>query len=206
MWALKIGGSILHATPGGSLADACDALIDDLRSQPAGCLLVPGGGRHADAVREAQAREGFDDDSAHVRALVAVDDCAAELAARLGSSARVVVRLADAFAAVTVGVTPIWAPHADLAGDLSVPRNWGLTSDSLAAIAAQRLQLKGVCLLKACDVPAHGSAQTLADLGIVDVEWPRWVAGLSHRVLGPGTWAARGGLQAALREARLAAP
>lgn len=183
VWALKVGGSIFHAAPEDPSAAARDALFEDLRRQPGRFLLVPGGGRHADAVRAAQRVEGFDDETAHVRALAAMDRCACELADLLGDSARVVTRLADAPATAASGITPVWAPHAELADDHSLPRTWGLTSDSIAAVAARRLGLAGVCLLKSCEVPADASAEQLAAAGIVDAEWPRQSAGLPVTVL-----------------------
>ncbi len=197
MWVLKIGGSILHAAshdgsgdgPCNAFADARDALLEELTRQPGRFLLVPGGGRHADAVRSAQREQGFDDDAAHVLALAAMDLCAAELAALLGGTARVITRLADAPATVATGFTPVWAPHTELAGDHTLPRNWGLTSDSIAAVAARRLGLDGVCLLKSCTVPEGASPQQLAAAGVVDAEWPRQIEGLRARVVAPTDWA-----------------
>ncbi len=208
MWVLKIGGSILHAAPqdgaagggpGAALAEARDALLASLRRRPGCVLLVPGGGRHADAVRAAQRSEGFDDDTAHVHALAAMDTCAAELADLLGAAARVIHRLADARATAAAGLTPIWAPHAELVGDQTLPRTWGLTSDSIAAVAARRLSLDGVCLLKSCAVPEGASAQALADAGIVDGEWPGWTKGIASCVLGPEAWAVPDGFWEATR-------
>ena len=197
MWVLKIGGSILHAAShhvsaegsGMAFADARDALLSGLRRQPGRFLLVPGGGRHADAVRAAQANEGFDDDTAHVLALAAMDRCAAELSALLAGTARVITRLQDAPATVAAGFTPVWAPHTELAGDHTLPRTWGLTSDSIAAVAAHRLGLDGVCLLKSCTVPQGSSALQLAAAGIVDAEWPRQIDGLKAAVMALTDWA-----------------
>jgi aspartokinase-like uncharacterized kinase len=85
-------------------------------------------------------------------------------------------------------VTPVWAPHADLADDHTLPRDWALTSDSIAALAARRLGLAGVALLKSCEIPRDASAERLAEAGIVDAEWPRQSLGLRAMVLGPATW------------------
>ena len=208
MWALKIGGSILHAASddgsGRALADARVALLMVLRREPGGFLLVPGGGHHADAVRAAQAAEGFDDDAAHVRALAAMDASAAELADLIGATARVIHHLHDARVAATAGYTPVWAPHADLAQDHTLPRDWTLTSDSIAAVAARRLALDGVCLLKRCAVPEGASAERLVASGIVDAQWPRWSQGIPSRVLGPEVWAVPDGLPDALGGMRTA--
>ena len=189
MWALKLGGSILHPEAYDPLAAARHGLFDALRRQPGRFLLVPGGGRHADAVRAMQRKEGFDDDTAHVRALAAMDLCASELADLLAGTARVITRLTDAPALAAVGSTPVWAPHAELADDRTLPRNWGFTSDSIAALAARRLGLMGVVLLKSCAIPRDASAEQLAAAGIVDIEWPRQSAGLTTRALGPADWA-----------------
>lgn len=190
MWALKLGGSILHLSAEDPLAAARDLLFERLRALPGRFLLVPGGGRHAEAVRAAQQVEGFDEDTAHTQALVAMDRCAGELAELLGVGARVLARLADAPRLAATGVTPVWAPHADLAADHTLPRSWGLSSDSIAAVAARRLGLPGVVLLKACDTPPDASAERLAAAGVVDSEWPRQVAGLPWRVMGPADWTA----------------
>lgn len=208
MWTLKIGGSILHAAlddgPARALSDARAALLMALRRDPGRFLLVPGGGRHADAVRAAQAAEGFDDDTAHVRALAAMDTSAAELAGLIGNTARVIRHLHEVRATTAAGLTPVWAPHADLAHDHTLPRDWTLTSDSIAAVAARRLALDGVCLLKRCAVPAGASAERLVASRIVDAQWPRWSQGIPSRVLGPEVWAVPDGLRDALGGMRTA--
>ena len=188
MWALKLGGSILHCAADDPLVAARERLFETLRRQPARFLLVPGGGHHADAVRAAQQEDGFDDDTAHLQALAAMDASASDCAALLRGTARVITRLQDAPATLAAGVTPVWAPHDDLAGDHTLPRNWYLTSDSIAAVAARRLGLAGVALLKSCAVPEGASAEALVVAGIVDAEWPRQSAGLQTMVLGPSQW------------------
>jgi aspartokinase-like uncharacterized kinase len=207
MWVFKVGGSILHATSldgsavglGHAFANARETLLAGLRRRPERYLLVPGGGRHADAVRVAQRIEGFDDDTAHVRSLAAMDACAVELTDLLGATARVVDRLADVRSTAAAGLTPVWAPLADLSADSILPRTWRLTSDSIAAVAAHRLGLDGVCLLKSCAVPKCASAQELVNAGIVDEEWPQWTRGIASCVLGPEVWAAAGSLWEATR-------
>ncbi|GJD44069.1 hypothetical protein AFCDBAGC_1931 [Methylobacterium cerastii] len=64
---VKVGGS-LSADPA-----RLRALLVALAEGAFGpCLVVPGGGEHADAVRAAQRRDGFDDAEAHRRALDAM--------------------------------------------------------------------------------------------------------------------------------------
>ena len=58
---------------------------------------------------------------------------------------------------------------------------WDATSDTLAALAARRLECDELVLLKSCaiDVPAD-DLQRLADRGIVDRVFPRAADGLPH--------------------------
>ena len=70
---VKVGGS-LCADPA-----RLRALLAALAEGAFGpCLVVPGGGAHADAVRAAQRRDGFDDDEAHRRALDAMSRMAGD--------------------------------------------------------------------------------------------------------------------------------
>ncbi|WP_375462487.1 uridylate kinase [uncultured Methylobacterium sp.] len=64
---VKVGGS-LRADPA-RLSGLLAALADGVHGR---CVIVPGGGAFADAVREAQRRDGFDDSVAHRLALDAM--------------------------------------------------------------------------------------------------------------------------------------
>ncbi len=64
---VKVGGSLLADVP--RLRDLLAALADGTQGA---CAIVPGGGPDADAVRAAQAAEGFSDAEAHRRALDAM--------------------------------------------------------------------------------------------------------------------------------------
>ena len=63
---IKLGGS--HA-----FAPQLKDWIGAVAAQAGRIVLVPGGGPFADAVRDAQARMGFDDGAAHRMALLAME-------------------------------------------------------------------------------------------------------------------------------------
>src|SRR5215510_16371000 len=76
---VKLGGSYAHAAelkPWLAAIAACAGHV----------VLVPGGGPFADAVREAQARMGFDDRVAHRMALTAMAQYGDRKSTRLNSS------------------------------------------------------------------------------------------------------------------------
>ncbi|MBV8535260.1 MAG: aspartate kinase, partial [Alphaproteobacteria bacterium] len=71
---VKLGGSLANA---GTLR----SWLGVVRENGAGrCVVVPGGGAFADAVRDTQQRVGFSDRAAHVMALLAMEQYAALLA------------------------------------------------------------------------------------------------------------------------------
>ena len=73
------------------------------------------------------------------------------------------------------GRTPVWMPARELDARLDLPRDWRVTSDSLAVWLARQLGLPRVLLVKSCDIPDEPLA-ALAGRGIVDAWLPRLVA------------------------------
>ena len=67
MWVVKLGGSLAHSPDLNSWLDVF--------SDPSGIkvVIVPGGGSYADEVRRSQKISGFDDDTAHRMAILAMD-------------------------------------------------------------------------------------------------------------------------------------
>lgn len=53
--------------------------------------------------------------------------------------------------------------------------DWSTTSDSLAALLAQRLGITRLCLLKSCDVPDDFTLSRAAEVGLVDRSIPAMV-------------------------------
>lgn len=139
---IKVGGGVLSA---GEL-DAVLAAVADL-SRSRRILVVPGGGPFADAVREADRRVGLPDDAAHWMAVLAMDQYAHLLAARLPAGA-VVSSLREAAAALDNGRLPVLAPSRWLAQADPLPHTWDVTSDSIAAWVAGEAGVRDLVLVK----------------------------------------------------------
>ena len=74
MWVVKLGGSLCEQAPETSpLRDWLDLLVCEGAGR---VVIVPGGGKFADAVRGAQAQWCFDDLTAHNMALLAMSQTA----------------------------------------------------------------------------------------------------------------------------------
>jgi aspartokinase-like uncharacterized kinase len=145
---VKVGGGVL------SDIDAFDrvltALGDAIRSHP--LLIVPGGGPFADAVREIDRRLGLPDGAAHWMAVLAMDQYAHLIAARMGRAA-LVAEPNEIAAAIAAGHAPVLAPSRWLRAEDPLPHSWEVTSDSIAAWIAGRVGARRLVLVKPVGAP-----------------------------------------------------
>ena len=180
---IKLGGS--HA-----FAPQLQDWIEAVAAQAGRIVLVPGGGPFADAVRDAQARMGFDDGAAHRMALLAMEQYGCALA-----SGRKEFASAESQAAIGRALTekqvPVWLPtRMVLAADIEA--SWEVTSDSLAAWLAGKLGAHRLLLVKHVEtsVPAV-RVQDLVARGVVDSAFPRFLPAKTPAfMLGPHDHAA----------------
>lgn len=160
---VKLGGSALR--DGAAYGRATRAL-SALRGR--GVLVVPGGGPLADAVRALDASVGLDDDSAHWMAVLAMEQHAELLAARI-EGACVVHDPGELAGALATDALPVLAPYRWLRDADPLPHSWMVTSDSIAAWVATVLGANRLVLVKPIAAPVAS---------VVDP----WF----HRALGPG--------------------
>jgi aspartokinase-like uncharacterized kinase len=187
MWVVKLGGSLAGS----------DALRDWLfvlaRAGRGRAVVVPGGGPYADAVRAEQRRWGFDDSTAHAMALLAMDQYGHQLAA-LGNQASPAIfeaacTVSQIRAALERRAVAVWIGSRMAEGDAALPRDWGLTSDSLAAWLAARLGASGLALVKSLRVEeTQTSSAVLAARQWVDRRFPDFLreARFETRLFGMG--------------------
>lgn len=176
---VKVGGSLL------SEAARLARILVGLAEGDAGpCVIVPGGGPFADAVRDVQDRAGLSDALAHRLALDAMGRMA-EVFRAIEPRLAVTTDL-DAAA---FGRAMVWDPAALKAGRPDIPETWAVTSDSLALWLATHLGSPRCILIKSVDRPAATSLSDLARLGVVDDAFPDFAARYAGEIVirGPGT-------------------
>lgn len=167
MWVVKIGGS-LESAPG--LRALLELLAGYGRSK---IIIVPGGGRFADRVRAEQIGAAMDDATAHRLAIQGMEQYAAVLC---GINTRLYTvsdpeGLSDADEIATI---PVWLPGKLLARQPDIPRNWQVTSDSLALWLADRVGAEAAVLVKSVANTTQ-DADHLAATGYLDEYFPRMI-------------------------------
>jgi dihydroneopterin aldolase len=160
--------------------------VEALRHCRSGVIIVPGGGPFADCVREAQDYMRFDDSAAHRMALLAMEQyaiaCASSFADILLVSEEAQLRLIGA------GRTAFWLPSRMALGADDLPENWQVTSDSLAAWLAMRLDASALVVVKSVDAKSDPiKADALVEHEIVDPLFARFAARINAeiRLAGP---------------------
>jgi 5-(aminomethyl)-3-furanmethanol phosphate kinase len=177
---VKIGGSLLA---GGGVRDVLQHVSKSERR----VVIVPGGGPFADAVRAAQAEQGFSDSDAHRLAILAMHQMAG-IFQDMQPGLVPVETIADMHEAWDSRATPIWLPWALIQNAPTIPQDWSFTSDSLAAWLAARLPGAELVLVKSCGVAAEAALTDLAAAGTVDPQFPIQVSksAVTWHVIGTG--------------------
>ena len=141
MWVVKIGGSLLGSP---ELERWLEIFV---KFSDGKIIIVPGGGVFANAVREAQKLSKISDAAAHKLAVLAMDQFGHVLHS-------INPKLATASSECEIDERTwqhraiVWLPSQMVLADDKIPQNWDVTSDSLAAWLAAKLQAKHLVLLK----------------------------------------------------------
>lgn len=163
---VKLGGSLLE------LSDLADRLRRWLAAQPPlPTVLLVGGGRLADVVRDYDRLHRLGEEAAHWLAVQTMSLNAALLAALLPE---VELRSSLESPCPANGPPLICDPYNFLrSAEPSFPgeplgRNWGVTSDSIAARLAMICDADELVLLKSASPPARGSISAAISGGYID--------------------------------------
>jgi aspartokinase-like uncharacterized kinase len=190
---------------GGSLAESrrLAAILRLVAGARAPVIVVPGGGTFADAVRVAQADLGFSDAVAHCMAILAMHQTAHMLAG-LEPRLAPVETMAAMGRTLAAGRIPVWLPWRLCKRDETIPADWSVTSDGLAARLAERMGRAPVVLVKSCAVASGSTLDRLARSGTVDPTFVTIVerARLRWCVLGAGDEAELAAVLKAQRQGR----
>jgi aspartokinase-like uncharacterized kinase len=168
---IKVGGSLLD-WPG--LPGRLSAYLEGRRADRP--VLIVGGGRAADVVRDLDRIHGLGEGRSHDLALRALDLTAHLLAALLPML--VVVDDPSLFEARwDARRVPLLAPRrfletADATSADPLPHSWHVTTDSIAARVAVLLDARELVLLKSVAFPAGTTRAEAARLGLVDPAFP----------------------------------
>jgi aspartokinase-like uncharacterized kinase len=160
MIVIKLGGSLLGT------AELPSWLAAIAQSSDGRIVIVPGGGVFADAVRQAQQIAGFDDTVAHQLAVLAMDQYARVLVAMQPSLVTASTELEIAERSWQHRAI-VWLPSSMVLADEHITQSWDVTSDSLAAWLAMRMNAKHLVLVKAVE-NGDDPAQDMVDTAFAD--------------------------------------
>jgi aspartokinase-like uncharacterized kinase len=175
MWIVKLGGS-LGRDP------VLKEWLDTLVALGSGrVVIVPGGGGFAEEVRDQQELWRFDDLAAHNMAVLAMAQMAMMMQGICPALA-LATSDSDLRRAVQQARVPVWLPFEVLREQRDPLTNWGVTSDSLAAWLANRLNAEGLLLVKACEIDPSMDAAECVAAGIIDEEFTRFTRDAAYEV------------------------
>lgn len=176
MWIVKLGGSLLGSPELKGWLDALTQYGDGK------VVIVPGGSIFANAVREAQIKTGINDATAHQMAVVAMDQYATLMT---GLNANLVTASSELEIAERGWQhrAVVWKPSVMVLADKDLPMSWDLTSDSLAAWLATKLNAQHLLVVKSMP-PSHVKKMDVRNLtlaGVVDPYFGAYSIGKSFK-------------------------
>lgn len=154
---IKVGGSLFDLP---ELSGLLDAVL--LQRRQTHCCLVAGGGWSADAVRKWQRLHGLTESAAHEIAIESMR-CGATLleslipGSRAAGSRTEVERLRSSGGCTVIDAAGFIRAEEPSSGNaLRLAKGWSVTSDSIAAWIAARLEADELILLKSVNRPTTG--------------------------------------------------
>jgi aspartokinase-like uncharacterized kinase len=171
---IKVGGSLFD------MADFPAKLDHWLNDQPIGRhVLIPGGGRLADAIRDADDVHQIGDEAGHWLCVQLLDVSAQLLACMIGD-ARLVRRFGELEAAMEGEISGRWIlsvedfmrQHEPRIAGRPLSHDWRSATDAIGARVACALNAPELVLLKSCDLPLGTDRQAAAAKGLIDQALP----------------------------------
>ncbi|MBD9355878.1 amino acid kinase family protein [Methylomonas albis] len=171
---IKLGGSLLET----AVLPACLAAIEH-RSGP--IVIVPGGGLFAEQVRVAQSQWHFDDVAAHRMAILAMQQMAL-LMHSLKPEFAIVGDTGSLHPAGQVKPVLIWSPQVEQLDKAGIANSWDITSDSLAAWLAGRIEADELIIVKSAQIPEQANFPDLQQQGILDAAFQRFTFQANYQI------------------------
>jgi aspartokinase-like uncharacterized kinase len=143
---IKIGGSLAEDPE--RLRALCAKLSEFAKKYAV--VVVPGGGRFADVVRDFDKRFTLSGEIAHRMAVLGMDQFGLLLSQIIPNSCATYL-LSDARQLSEIGVVPVFLPSRLMFREDPLENSWDVTSDSISAYVASRLHAAKVLLVTDVD-------------------------------------------------------
>ncbi|MGB9842618.1 MAG: delta 1-pyrroline-5-carboxylate synthetase [Candidatus Bathyarchaeales archaeon] len=160
---IKVGGSLAEAPA--QLKALCTQLSE--LSRKYAIMVVPGGGRFADVVRDFDRRFALSSMLAHRMAILAMDQYGLALTQLIPKSVAI-DRLSEARQLAESGAAPIFLPSRLMFKEDPLENSWDVTSDSIAAYVASRLGAAKLLLVTDVDGIFTEDPKQYADAALIE--------------------------------------
>lgn len=162
MWVVKVGGSLLGSPELERWLELFAKFSDG------NIIIVPGGGVFANAVRDAQKVSKISNKCAHKLAVLAMDQFGL-LLANMNEDLAIARTEMEIDERTWQHRGIIWLPSQMVLADDSIPESWDVTSDSIAAWLAKKIDAQQLVLLKS-DKPDEEKLdlRMMSESGLVD--------------------------------------
>ncbi len=173
---IKLGGSLIS-----DVSTLTHCLQNIKNHSQENIVIVPGGGVFADQVRHTQKQWGFDEQTAHDMALLAMQQMAL-LFKSINSSFKIADSVFTVQQAWHQYSVVIWSPDIKELSASSVKASWDISSDSLAAWLANQLKVEELILVKSSNIPLPLDILALQKQGILDEAFADFVKNASYKI------------------------
>jgi aspartokinase-like uncharacterized kinase len=163
MRVIKLGGSLLET---GKMV-GCLKYILQKNEQT---VVVCGGGEFANQIRIAQKKYPFDDIAAHEMAILAMQQMAI-----MCQNLQPEFKIASPVSEIKHHHFAIWSPDIKQLNADNIKPSWDITSDSLAAWLAVKLNAEKLVIVKSCEMDSKATIEELAQQKIVDFEFTHFI-------------------------------
>jgi aspartokinase-like uncharacterized kinase len=173
---IKVGGSIAEDPE--RLKALCRKL--SMLAKKYAIIVVPGGGQFADAVREYDRRFALSSDVSHRLAILGMDQFGL-LLSQIMPNSRVFRQLENAKELAEAKIVPIFLPSHWMFQENPLENSWDVTSDSIAAYVASRVNAGKLVLAIDVDGIFTCDPKTYADAKLVERLSAKKLAALNRR-------------------------
>ncbi len=144
---VKIGGSLLSYPS--ELRALCQSLGELANKRD--MLVVPGGGPFADVVRKVYSEMGLPEVTAHRMAVLAMDQYGLLLQSILEDASQTIEYFSEMEGCFEDKRVAVLLSSQMMRADRSLPKSWDVTSDSIAAYVARKIDAEMLVLVKSVD-------------------------------------------------------